>query len=276
MATSPQPSLQSAQLHGPLARLLRPLVRLFIRSGMTFPVVQELLRELFVNVAETEFALSDKDQTDSRVSLLTGIHRKEIRRLRDAGAPVSAMPSSLSNSSRILSRWLGAKEFSSARGPKVLPRTAAPGKPSFEALVESVTRDVRPRAILDEWLNRGVVEIDAKDRVVLREHALVPSAGEEQQLYYFGRNLHDHAAAAVANITGATPPKFLERALHYDRLSPDAAKKLETYARELAMNALQDANREAVTLSDADVGGHVRVNFGIYVYSEEAPPEPAK
>ena len=78
----------TTSLHAPLARLLRPLVRLCIRSGMTFPALAQLLRELFVNVAEHDFALEGKEQTDSRVSLLTGIHRKEVARLRGAGAPV--------------------------------------------------------------------------------------------------------------------------------------------------------------------------------------------
>src|SRR6478735_10410648 len=92
----------AAKLHAPLARLLRPLVRLCIRSGMTFPALAQLLRELFVNVAEHEFALRGKDQTDSRVSLLTGIHRKEVGRLRGAGAPVNAVPAKVSQTSRIL------------------------------------------------------------------------------------------------------------------------------------------------------------------------------
>ena len=75
-------------LHRPVARLLRPLVRLFVARGITFPALTNLLRELYVNVAEYDFALPGKEQTDSRVSLLTGIHRKEVRRLRGAGAPV--------------------------------------------------------------------------------------------------------------------------------------------------------------------------------------------
>src|SRR5262249_51642842 len=57
------------ELHMPMARLLRPLVRLCIRSGMTFPALAQLLRELFVNIAERDFALRGKEQTDSRVSL---------------------------------------------------------------------------------------------------------------------------------------------------------------------------------------------------------------
>src|SRR5918995_1762511 len=104
-------SLDPAKLHAPLARLLRPLVRLLIRSGITLPMLSELLRELYVNVAEYDFALQGKEQTDSRVSLLTGIHRKEVRRLRGAGAPVNTVPATVSQTSRILARWLADATF---------------------------------------------------------------------------------------------------------------------------------------------------------------------
>ncbi len=262
-------------LQAPLARLLRPLVRLFVRSGITFPALTDLLRELYVNVAEYDFALPGKDQTDSRVSLLTGIHRKEVRRLRGAGAPVSAVPAAVSRTSRIIARWIAAPEFTEADGrPRPLPRAAETG-PSFESLVASVTRDLRPRAVLDEWLDRGLVTLDAEERIVLAEAAFVPSGGGSQQLYYFGRNLHDHIAASVANILDEKP-RFLERAVHYDGLSPALARRLELRAREIAMEALQQANREAHAACETDPGGEARWNFGIYIYAEDAPrPVPA-
>ncbi len=135
-SASHQPNA-AAKLHAPLARLLRPLVRLCIRSGMTFPALAQLLRELFVNVAEHDFALEGKEQTDSRVSLLTGIHRKEVARLRGAGAPVHEAPATLSRTSAIIARWLAAPEFTDAKGePLPLPRTAEDDAPSFEQLVE--------------------------------------------------------------------------------------------------------------------------------------------
>lgn len=256
-------------LQAPLARLLRPLVRLFVRSGITFPALTDLLRELYVNVAEYDFALPGKDQTDSRVSLLTGIHRKEVRRLRGAGAPVSAVPASVSRTSRIIARWVAAPDFTDADGrPIALPRVAENG-PSFESLVASVTRDLRPRAVLDEWLDRGLVTLDDQERIVLAEAAFVPSGGGSQQLYYFGRNLHDHIAAAVTNIL-EEKPRFLERAVHYDGLSPALARRLETRAREIAMEALQQANREAHAACQTDPGGEARWNFGIYIYAEDA------
>ena len=264
---------EAARLQLPLARLLRPLVVLFIRCGITFPALCDLLRELYVNVAEHDFSLPGKEQTDSRVSLLTGIHRKEVARLRGAGAPVSVVPMAISRTSHILARWLSAPEFTDAAGqPLPLARIADADTrfPSFEALVVSVTRDVRPRAVLDEWLDRNLVSLDAGGRVVLTEAAFVPSAGSDQQLYYFGRNLHDHIAAAVGNVLG-DKPRFMERAVHYDGLSQALAEQMEASSRDIAMAALTKANKLANTACETDEGGMWRWNFGIYVFKEEAP-----
>ena len=267
---------EGASLHAPLARLLRPLVRLLVARGITFPALTDLLRELYVNVAEYDFALTGKEQTDSRVSLLTGIHRKEVRRLRGAGAPVSAVPAVVSRTSRIIARWIADPAFTDPQGqPLKLPRTAEGGAPSFESLVAGVTRDLRPRAVLDEWLDRGLAFTDPQDRIVLAEAAYVPrgDGAEGPQLYYFGRNLHDHIAAAVANIVGDAP-RFLERAVHYDGLSEDLAIRLEERAREIAMEALQQANREAHAACQTDPGGDHRWNFGLYIYTEAAASAP--
>lgn len=266
---------EGASLHAPVARLLRPLVRLFVARGITFPALTNLLRELYVNVAEYDFALPGREQTDSRVSLLTGIHRKEVRRLRGAGAPVSAVPVAVSRTSRIIARWLADPRFTDRAGrPLPLPRAGEGEEASFESLVAGVTRDLRPRAVLDEWLDRGLATLDPEGRIVLAQSAYVPKGGGEPQLYYFGRNLHDHIAASVANIVGEAP-RFLERAVHYDGLSEDLAKRLEARAREIAMEALQQANREAHAACQTDPGGSHRWNFGLYVYAEDVPPAAA-
>ena len=204
---------------------------------------------------------------------MTGIHRKEVRRLRGAGAPVNVMPTALSRTSSILASWLASPQFTNEAGaPLPLPRTAEGSAPSFDALVSSVTKDVRPRAVLDEWLDRKLVAIDESNCVTLLETAVVPRSGDEQELYYFGRNLHDHIAAAVANISTRNPP-FLERAVHYDGLSETLARDLEGQSRALAVSALQSANRNAFTACRTDEGGDWRWTFGVYVYAEQVPDE---
>jgi hypothetical protein len=267
--------LNATKLHAPLARLLRPLVRLLIRSGVTFPALTELLRELYVNVAEYDFVLPGKEQTDSRVSLLTGIHRKEVRRLRGAGAPVNVVPTVVSRTSQILARWLADPEFTDNSGrPLPLSRTSGDGSASFERLVSSVTLDVRPRAILDEWLDRKLVIVDPEDRVVLLEAAYVPAGDNDDRFYYLGRNLHDHIAAAVANVEESSP-RFLERAVHYDGLPEGLAAKLQQRSREAAMEALQNLNREAHAACETAPPGQWRWSFGVYVFSEEVKPPSA-
>src|SRR5258708_38788469 len=108
--------IAASTLHVPMARLLRPLVRLCIRGGMTFPALAQLLRELFVNVAEHDFALERKEQTDSRVSLLPGLNRKEVARLRGPGRPASERPATRARTRATIARWLAAPEFTDAKG----------------------------------------------------------------------------------------------------------------------------------------------------------------
>ncbi|MBA1139956.1 hypothetical protein H0241_06760 [Mesorhizobium sp. CCANP35] len=236
---------------------------------MTFPTFVDLLRQLYVNVTEHEFALPDKQQTDSRVSLLTGIHRKEVSRLRGAGAPVRVVPESVSRTSAIVARWLADSSFVDAKGvPLPLPRASEAGEASFAGLVESVTRDLRPRAVLDDWLDRKLVEIDEKDRIVLLERAMVPREDGEVRLYYFARNLGDHAAASVENVLADDPP-FLERAVHYDGLSEELARSLEAYSRKLAIEMLLQLNKHANQAVRTDPGGNSRWNCGVYILTTD-------
>jgi hypothetical protein len=168
----------------PLRRLLRPLVRLMIRSGVTFPVIADLLRGLYVEVAMRDLLADPKAQTDSRISLLTGVHRKEIRRLRTETLAPEGVPEVVTLGSQIIARWLAAPPYADAGGrPRPLPRAARDaGEASFEGLVESVTKDMRARAVLDDWLDQGIVSLDPEDRVHLSQAAFIPRQGGEERI----------------------------------------------------------------------------------------------
>jgi len=270
-----------ASLLAAARRLMRPLVRLMMQSGLTFPILADALRRLYVEIAVNDVLTDPKTRTDSRISLLTGVHRKEIRNLRLLPADPADAPAIVTLASQIVARWVGTAAFIDAAGrPLPLPRNndaaAAPG-PSFDQLVESVTTDIRPRAVLDNLLGHGVVFMDADDCVKLNTDAFIPRPGREEQLFYFARNLHDHVAAAVANISAAEVPPFLDRSVHYDRLTPAQVETLRGYARAAAMRVLLDVNRLAQELTEADSDAEPsqprRINFGIYLFDDaELPP----
>ena len=274
---SDQPVASAELLLRALARLLRPLVRLLIQGGVTFPALTSLLRGLYVEVALHDLLTDPRAQTDSRVSLLTGVHRKEVRRQRMP--EVEPEPPSLTLSSQVIARWLGTPALTDQDGnPLPLPRVGA--APSFEALVAAVTKDVRPRALLDEWLGGGVATVGADGRVRLQQGAFLPQGGREQQVFYFARNLHDHIAVAAANVAALGHAPFFDRSVHYDRLSQDAAAKLVAVGREAAQAMLLNVNRTALGIADADdaagaraavAGPTRRVNLGVYLYVEDEP-----
>jgi hypothetical protein len=242
---------------------------------ITYTHLTALLKEIFVDVAERDFPLEGKAQTDSRVSLLTGIHRKDVKRLRGRAPESTKAPPSLSLGSQIVARWTNRGEYLDGKGqPRPLPRQAADGgAPSFEGLVESVSRDIRPRAVLDEWLRLGVARLDGSDRVVLDRAAFIPSRGFDEKAFYFGRNLRDHVAAGAHNLLGVDPP-FVDRSVYYDGLSSDSVQELKQLSEEKGMEALQAVNRRAMELQERDRGSDDAVrhlNFGVYVFDEVDP-----
>ncbi len=162
-----------------LRRMLRPLVRLMISKGVTLPTLTTILKETFVSVAEDDFPVKGKRQTDSRINLLTGVHRKDVKRLRAETPAEREMPQAVGLGAQIVSRWVSDPlTTDSENRPIPLPRQDKSGSSlSFYGLVEGISKDVRPRAVLDEWLRLGVASMDDKDRVVLNRQAFVPEKG---------------------------------------------------------------------------------------------------
>jgi hypothetical protein len=261
-----------ASLLRALRHLLRPLARLLVARGVTYTMLADLLKEVYVEVAERDFSFEGKRNTDSRVSLLTGVHRKDVRRLRDAApANDAAAPESVALGAQLVSAWTTRREFLDAKGkPRPLARLASQGRGrSFESLVESVSKDIRPRSVLDEWLRLGIAELDAQDRVVLRTAAFVPRRGFDEMAFYLGHNVHDHLAAAAHNLLGEGQP-FMERSVHYDALGERSIAELAELAGRTGMDALNQVNRKAMACEVRDRDEpkpRRRMTFGIYFYA---------
>jgi len=62
--------------------------------------------------------------------------------------------------------------------------------------------------------------------------------------------------------------------VHRRMTARELAKRLEARSRELAMEALKVANREANRALAKDKGGNSRWNFGVYIYYEDSDGAP--
>lgn len=269
---SRDPSVPNNPFLRVLRGLLRPLVKAMIAQGVTAPAVYRLLKEIYVEVADQAFRIDEKRPTDSRISLLTGVHRKDVRAIRENTGATTPPPSErVTAIASVVGRWLASPETLDAEGrPLPLPRQATDG-PSFDALVGSISKDVRPRTILDELLHQRLVAVDTEtDSVRLAPEAFLGPGDSEQQIVFFAQNVGDHIAAATENLVaeGDAAP-FLERAVFYNRLRSGSVDRLEEAARAQAKDGLSALNRLAFRFQQEDIASPdatERFRFGVYFY----------
>ena len=257
-----------------LRKILRPIVRLMLHFQVSYPYLITLLKSIYVEVADQEFSVDNKRQSDSRITLLTGVHRKDVKRLRADQSIASYAPRTISVGAQLIALWLGLDTFRTADGkPLPLPLRSAisdPDSPTFDDLVELVCRqDIRPRVILDEWMRLGIAHQNDKDLVILNTGAFTPDKGLDEKLFFFGKNVQDHISAGSHNLLDRKPA-FFDRSVYYDQLSADSVETLRLLADDIGMNALTQMNRAALNLQQqdaADTEAIYRMNFGIFNYN---------
>ena len=286
-----------------IKKVLRPFVRLLLSFHVTLPFLIELLKEIYVDVAERDFRLDSKKQTDTRISMLTGVHRKDTKRLRNRGhdqaqpnnqnpdQDQTKTPTAVSIGAQLVSKWVSDPEYLDARGkPRRLTLKADNDNPEagFEHLVQSIYKqDMRARVILDEWLRLGIVSLVDEQWVELNTQGFIPTKGLEEKAYYLGMNIADHLNAAAQNLQAEKPP-YLERCVYYDGLCEASIQELNQEAEKQGMALLQALNKKAITLKAHDkkhfdqLNQHDinqpdpppvsdqphRMNFGLYFYSQ--------
>lgn len=260
----------TATLEGAVRRLLRPLLRLLVENQIALGRLVELIKETLVDMAERDIKAAGGTPTDTRIHLLTGVHRKDVRRLRRTQDAADAMPATVSLGGQIIARWTSDAACLDRSGrPRVLPLSAPANEMSFKNLVDEIGRqDIRPRAALEELLRLGVVEMNGDDQVRLQMEAFVPEKGFTEKAFYFGQNIRDHLAAGARNLRGTQAP-LLDRSVYYDHLSPESVAELTELARETGMHTLLNFNRRAAALQKRDAGrtdSKQRVNFGAFFY----------
>ena len=252
-----------------LSRLLVPLARLCLANGMTFATADEVLKRAFVQEANALQPGAPEHGKVSRISTVTGINRREVTRLTQLKAPERATKQPLA--SEVLARWTTDHAYRSPNGePSALNRLGP--APSFEALAQSITRDVHPRSLLDELIRLDLVTHDEnRDLITLTRNSFVPKSDSRLMLNFLGDNVGDHLNAAIANVLH-NGNSHLEQAVFADELSTKSIEAL----RPLFLarwNALREDMVPAITaLIEADkLAGREqdqRVRIGLYTFAD--------
>lgn len=268
------PATVKAVLLSEAVATLEPLIRLWIANGIGFTEIARALRAGFVDVAEKELEAGGRKSTDAAVSLLSGVHRKEVkshRASREGSRDEAPGERELSYAEQVFTRWGTDAAYRDAEGkPMALPLGGV--APSFEALVASVTRDFSKRTVLDELVRLGLVREEG-ETVVPQAEAMVPKRGMLDLARYLQEHLHDHMAAGVANLQAigrdAKAP-YLEHSMYVNGISDSSIEMLSNLARNYWKQAFDAAVNAAQQRYEVDRqhDHQGRLRFGVYVYSE--------
>jgi len=271
------------QFAAAIYRLLRPIVRQLIAQGVSYPAFCRMVKEVYVDIAEREFALPFKRQTDSRLALVTGLNRKEIARLRERRAfdrPPIEVEDTIAT--HVIGRWMGGPPFAAPDGtPKRLPYESRRSKlPSFARLVREISVDIPVRSVLDELLRTGVVALQANGEVILQRQAHIPATDVPMKLTLLGSDPAELFSTIVHNIEHPDAPR-LQRKVVYDHIGAAALADVRAAATVAGEEFIRRAN---VLLGSYDRdrnpaapgGTRTRVVMGIYYFDEDTPQPPAR
>ena len=270
VAGLPEPALAAQAM----ARVLQPLARLMIDHWLQLPSMVELLKNELVQQAAAAYGLADKGSSDSRIALLTGVHRKDVKRLREAPVSPSTAVPLVPVAASVVARWISEPRFlnadQTARPLARTPRRSGVGEPDFTTLVAEVSRDVGARAVLDELVRLGVVELREDGYVALKTSGFVPHEGLEESFHFLAANVSEHLATAVHNLApDRQGPLMLEQSAFSQDLSAEQAGQLQQQARRLWASSLRQFLQTATVAeqrSQADAGPKHRIRFGVYFH----------
>ncbi|MDH5233161.1 MAG: DUF6502 family protein [Gammaproteobacteria bacterium] len=236
-------------------RLLRPLVKLLLRNGVSYGVFADLVKTTYVDVAFNDFSIPGKKQTDSRVATITGLTRKEVYRIKNLPADKDAFDVDKYNrAARVVYGWVHDPEFSNNGNLRALAFDN--GDSNFSTLVKAYSGDVPPRAILDELLRVGVVDKTENGEIFLKERAYIPKAAETEKLHILGVDVSGLISTIDRNIYSADEKPFFQRKVYYDNLSEEAVAEIRDYIANNSQELLEKFDQK-MSPYDRDINPNV-------------------
>jgi hypothetical protein len=186
--------------------LLRPIASLLLKCGMTWREFAEVSKSVFVAVASQDYGLNGRPTNVSRVSILTGVSRKEITRVRNLLEHESTpLPNKTSDATRLLSGWHQDPDFITATGePRVLP--AEGGGASFATLWQRYAGDVPVTSMRKELERAGAIKTLPDGTLRAERRYFMPRRFDPQWILNAGSMLSDLGSGITHNLDVAAEP----------------------------------------------------------------------
>lgn len=256
--------------------LLHPLVRILLRHGVSYGEFTDSVRGAYIDIARAELVPPGRPHTDSRLSILTGITKEEVHRIRALDEKDDSEVG-LNRIARVLQGWSQDPEYLGPYGlPLEIPLLG--DRISFEQLVKTYADDVTPRALLEE-LVRVNAALETDDGYVrLLNRTYLPTPLDPVGLERLGNVVNYFIDTVDFNLQKKKQGegRFERYAITMEGLSPSAFQAFDELIREKGQELLEILDDWLG--QNETKGGHklpptqsIRTGVGIFHFIEKDP-----
>lgn len=251
--------------------LMGPLVRILLRHGISFAEFAEVAKAVYVETAVKDFKVVGRRATRTRIAVITGLTRKEVKRVIDEAVEERyELRASYNRLGRVLEGWHTDSDFI---GPYGMPlelqyESSNPDDITFAGLVKRHSGDMSPRSVLDELVRvAAVTETDAGwFRVLRRDY--IPEAQGIHNFERVGGVIKSFLNTIDFNMTKPAPGKGrFERSVSTDGIRLEDLAKFDGYIRERCQAMLEEIDNWLTNLPKPNENkGDVTIKTGLGIY----------
>ena len=256
-------------LRNTLSKILMALVRTLLRNGMAYGEFDQIARKSFVDVAYRDFTPSGKKQTVSNVAILTGLNRKEVKKLSELDLEQSPRDDKQYNRVvRVLGGWINDPRFLRKDGnPRDLEQE---GENSFSELVKLYSGDMPVAAMQKVLLNSANIKFTDDNKVRLLSHAYLPSDDPVEKLAILGNDASQLVDTIDFNLTAAEEALRFQRKASNPKVAIESIPEIKQFLRRKGQAFLEEVD---LYLSQHETEDDSSAEVSVSVFYHESKDE---
>lgn len=195
-----------------------------LRYAIPIQDINELIKVTLVQASEDELRRRGEVPNVSRISAMTGLHRRDVTRIFQ-NRDIVEEPQGLLT--KIIGQWQQDRRFSSEPGKARVLEVDGPDS-EFRRLCWAVSSDLNPGTVLLELERLGSV-VRTKGGVKLVTKNYVPKGNLKEALFLLSRDMQVLFTAVHENIVSSSGTPNLHGTTEYDNIPPHYEPKIREW-----------------------------------------------
>jgi hypothetical protein len=236
---------------------LRPVAKFCLRHSLTIQDLIEACKVVALEIAADQIKDGGEKVNVSRLSVMTGLHRRDVMRIYREGE--TNMDQNSGIASRVLGQWEQDSRFTTkANSPRILKLSDEEGE--FKHLVSLVSKDINPGTVLFELERIGAVERHPRGIKLVKRHFV--TEGDPFEGYTLAAKDADDMLEAVGqNVVSQEDVPNLHGRTEYDNISKKDLPQIKKWLLDEG-SAFHQRARTFLSRFDKDINSAIKGEGG--------------